>query len=201
MKPFSSLRVRLVWTVFMAIAPAGAMMYLFNLPWMGFVMSLLALAAVWFGGEHYVLRQVRDILDSARRLAAGDLTSRTRQDKAEGELGELARAFDQMAESIETRARQSQVGERSLLNRAQQQTVVAALGQFALISQDFNALLNQATIMVAQTLELEFTHVLSLQSDEESLLLQAGSAGNLVVWARPHRSRGRFPGQLRARQR
>lgn len=174
MKPFSSLRVRLVWTVFVAIAPAGAVMYLFDLPWMGFVMGLLALAAAWYGGEYYILRQVRDILGSARRLAAGDLASRTRQDLAEGELGELAQAFNQMAESIETRARQSQAGERSLMNRAQQQTVVAALGQFALISQDFNALLNQAVTMVAQTLELEFTHVLALQPDGESLLMQAG---------------------------
>ena len=174
MKPFSSLCVRLVWTVFVVIAPAGAVMYLFDLPWMGFVMGLLALAATWYGGEYFILRPVRDILDSARRLAAGDLASRTRQDKSEGELGELARAFDQMAASLETRARESQAGERMLLNRAQQQTVVAALGQFALISQDFNALLNQAVTMVAQTLELEFTHVLSLQPDEESLLLQAG---------------------------
>lgn len=174
MKPFSSLRVRLVWTVFVATAPAGAMMYLFDLPWMGFVMGLLALAAAWYAGEYFVLRQVSDILDSARRLAIGDLTSRTRQDKAEGELGELAHNFDQMAESIETRARQSQAVERSLQNQAQQQTVVALLGRFALDSQDFNALLTQAVTMLAQILELDFAHVLSLQPDGESLLLQAG---------------------------
>jgi signal transduction histidine kinase/ActR/RegA family two-component response regulator len=174
MKPFSSLRLRLVWTVFVAIAPACALMYLFDLPWMGFVMGLLALAAAWYGGERFILRQVRDILESARRLAAGDLTSRTRRDKSEGDLGELAQAFDQMAEAIETRARESQAVERLLLNRAQQQTVVAALGQFALISQDFNALLNQAVTMVAQTLEVEFTYVMSLQADEQTLLLQAG---------------------------
>lgn len=174
MKPFSSLRVRLVWTVFVAIAPAGAIMYLFDLPWMGFVMGLLALAAAWYGGEHFILRQVRDILDAARRLADGDLSSRTHQGRTEGELGELARAFDQMAGSIETRARQSHTAERALINRAQQQTVVAALGQFGLISQDLSAMLNQAATMVAQTLEVEFSHVLTLQPDGNSLLLQSG---------------------------
>lgn len=174
MKPFSSLRARLVWTVFVAITPAGVVMYAFDLPWMGFVMGLLALAAAWYGGEHFILRQVRDILNSAHRLAEGDLSSRTQRPEADGELGELARAFDQMAASIQARAQQSQAAERSLLNRAQQQTVVAALGQFTLVSQDFNALLNQAVTMVGQTLELEFAHVLALQADGESLLLQAG---------------------------
>src|SRR5437773_10401324 len=68
-KPFSSLRVRLVATVFIAIAPAGLLMYVANLPWMGFVMGLLALGAAWFGGERFILREVRVILDAARKLA------------------------------------------------------------------------------------------------------------------------------------
>src|ERR1044071_6155124 len=74
--PFSSLRVRLVATVFIAIAPAGLLMYVANLPWMGFVMGLLALGAAWFGGERYILREVRVILGAARKLAGGDLDTR-----------------------------------------------------------------------------------------------------------------------------
>src|ERR1041385_2876395 len=172
--PFSSLRVRLVATVFIAIAPAGLLMYAANLPWMGFVMGLLALGASWFGGERFILREARVILDAAHQLAAGDLSSRTHTTNAKGELGELARAFDHMAETLEARVRQSEAAERSLLTRAQQQTVVAALGQFALVSPDFGALLQQAMTMVGQTLEVEFTHVLELQPDGESLLLRAG---------------------------
>ena len=174
MNPFSGVRVRLVATIFVASAPAGLVMYFFDLPWMGFVMGLMALGAAWFGGERFILRQVRSLLGTARRLAAGDLTSRTQLDDSKGELGELAKTFDRMAESLEMRARQSEEAERSLTNRAQQQSVVAALGQFALVSQDFNALVNQAVMMVGQSLEVELTHLLELQPDGESLLMSAG---------------------------
>src|SRR5690242_20748266 len=108
MSPFSSLRVRLVATVFIAIAPAGVLIYFANLPWMGFVMGLLALGAAWYGGERFILREVRLMLDAARKLGAGDLSSRTRAQEAKGELAELARTLDAMAESLETRARESE---------------------------------------------------------------------------------------------
>jgi len=187
---FSSLRVRLVATVFIAIAPALVVMYFTQLPWVGFVIGLLALGAAWFGGERFILRQVRVILRTARQLAAGDFSSRTELGDTKGELGELARAFDRMAESIETRAREAEATQRTLSTRAQQQTVVAALGQFALVSQDFSALLNQAVTMVGQTLEVEFVHALELQPNGESLLMRAGvgwrsgAVGSAVIEAR-----------------
>ena len=188
--PFSSLRVRLVATVFIATAPAAVLMYFWQLPWMGFVMGLLALGAAWYGGEHFILRQVRILLNTARSLAIGDYTSRTKLDHVTGELGELGQTFDRMAESFEARARQSELAERSLTTRAQQQTVVAALGQFALVSQDFGGMLHQAMTMVAQTLELEFAHVLELQPEGESLLMVAGTGwkdgqvGSAIIEAR-----------------
>ena len=135
----------------MVIALAGVVMYLLELPWLAFLMGLLALAAAWFGGERFILGQVRIILNSTRRLTDGDLTSRRKLEHVTGELGELAHSFDRMAGSLEARARQSEIAERSLTMRAQQQTVVAALGQYALVSQDFGGMLYQAVAMVAQT--------------------------------------------------
>ena len=43
MKTFSSLRVRLVGTVLIAILPAWLLMYCTALPWTGFMVGLLAL--------------------------------------------------------------------------------------------------------------------------------------------------------------
>lgn len=174
MNPFSGLRMRLVATVFVATAPACIVMYLFELPWMGFIVGLLALGAAWFGGEHFILREVRVLLGTARRLTAGDLTSRTQLPETQGELGELAKTFDQMAASLQARALESEAAGRLLSNRAQQQRVVAALGQFALVSQDFNALVGQAITLVGQALEVEFTHLLELQPDGAALLMRAG---------------------------
>jgi signal transduction histidine kinase/ActR/RegA family two-component response regulator/HAMP domain-containing protein len=180
---FSSLRARLVGIVFLAVAPAWGLMYLLirvtgteqDLPWMllAIVIGLLSLGAAWFGGERFVLRQVRQLYKAARQLAAGDLSSRTGLSHERGELGDLARTFDNLATSLENRVKEREIAEKTLINRSLQQTVVSALGQFALVSNDFAALLNQASILVAQTLEVEYSCVLELERDNQ-LRLVAG---------------------------
>ena len=123
MTSFSSLRARLVGTVFLAVAPAWAAMYLIakrtgtEFPWMAFLIGLLALVAAWFGGEHFVLRQVRILYKAARQLGAGHLSSRTGLSKEKGELGDLARAFDTMACSLEQRVKEREQAEKNLLDR------------------------------------------------------------------------------------
>jgi signal transduction histidine kinase/CheY-like chemotaxis protein len=172
---FSGLRVRLVGTVFLAIVPPLAVLHFFNLgDWAGFLVGLLALAAAWYGGEHFIMRQLRVLLRATERLAEGDLSSRTGVTDKKSELGQLAHTFDTMAESLQLRARERAETEKLLLSRAQQQAVVAALGQFAMVSQDFNALLNQTMQLVSETLEVQLAHVLELQVESESLFLRAG---------------------------
>jgi PAS domain S-box-containing protein len=61
----------------------------------------LTLGAAWFGADLFVLRRVRALVDATRRLSAGDLSARTGLPHGEGELGQLARSFDDMAESLE----------------------------------------------------------------------------------------------------
>ncbi len=158
----------------MAITPAWVLMYFTGLPWTGFVVGLLALAAAWFGGERFVLRQVRLLTEAARRLASGDWESRTGLADEKGELGQLARAFDDIAAGLQQRISERIQVEQSLLRRAQQQAAVAALGQFGIVSSDFGALLDQTVTLVAQTLEVEYCQLLELLPDKKSLLLQAG---------------------------
>src|SRR5438874_1755668 len=105
MNSFSSLRFRLVGTVFLAMSPAWALMYLGYLPWVALIPGLLALVAAWYGGERFIIRQVRRLYNATQRLATGDLTSRTGLSKEGGELGQLARTFDQMAASLEKRVK------------------------------------------------------------------------------------------------
>jgi signal transduction histidine kinase/HAMP domain-containing protein len=184
MTSFSSLRARLVGTVFLAVAPAWALAFFIvketgteqDLPWMllSGLIGLVALGAAWFGGERFILRQVRVLYEAARRLEAGDFTSRTGLSKERGELGELARTFDAMAQSLESRAREREHSEQVLLARSLQQTVISALGQFALVSNDFSGLMDQAVILVSQTLEVEYCGILELEPEREQLRLRAG---------------------------
>ena len=102
-------------------------------------------------------------------------------------MGQLARTIDSMAEALGARVREQERAERTLLNRSFQQTVVSALGQFALVSNDLGALLNQAVLLVTQTLEVEYGSVLELDTDGGALRLiagvgwQEGLVGNLVL--------------------
>lgn len=170
----TGLRMRLVATVFLATVPVLLLMYFLHLEqWSGFLVGMLALAAAWYGGERFIMRQLRALLQAAEKLAQGDLTSRTRVKDGRSELGQLARTFDTMAESLQERARENEASEMKLLNRAQQQAVVAAIGQFAMLNQDFTALLNQALQLVAETLEVPLAHIVELQPESESLVPRA----------------------------
>jgi signal transduction histidine kinase/CheY-like chemotaxis protein len=79
-----------------------------------------------------------------------------------------------MAEELENQAKERAQGETTLVTRSLQQTVVSALGQFALLTHDFSALLNQAAILVAQTLEVEYCSLMELLPGGKHLLLRAG---------------------------
>jgi len=174
---FSTVRMQLVGSVFLLITPAWLLMYIFDLPWGGFVVGLLALAASWFGGEHFILRQVRVLSETARRLAEGDLSVRTGLKTSGNELAQLAKTFDSMAGSLQQHIKDLENAEKNLLNRALQQSTVAALEQFALTKNDLEAMMNQAALLVAQTLEVDFSAVWERLPDG-GLLLQAGAGWN-----------------------
>ena len=65
---------------------------------------LLALAAAWFLAEVFILRQTKSLVMTTEQLAQGDLQARTKIPYEYGELGQLAHAFDNMAESLSLRA-------------------------------------------------------------------------------------------------
>ena len=111
---------------------------------------------------------------TAQKIARGDLGARTGLPKAADELGQLAAVFDLMAESLQQRIVEREKTEKILLDRAAEQTTIAALGQFALTNNDLASLLNQAALLVAQTLGAEYAGVWKRLPDGQ-LLLQAGT--------------------------
>lgn len=78
------------------------------------VATLLALAAAWFGGDFFILRRLRRLLATTERLTHGDLSARTGVAEGDGELHQLARAFDEMAESLQQRVMERERAEAGL---------------------------------------------------------------------------------------
>lgn len=71
-----------------------------NLVFLGLV-TCLALGAAWWGSNFFVLRQVHSLLDATQRLREGDLRARAGTSYDPGELGQLAKTFDEMASRLE----------------------------------------------------------------------------------------------------
>ena len=95
-----------------------------NLAFLGIV-TLLAIAAAWIGGDVLVLRRVRALLDATRQVEAGNLAARTHVRYGSDEVGKLAHAFDQMAGMLQTRAaeRDRAIDELRHLNEVLEQRV------------------------------------------------------------------------------
>ena len=188
-KRFSSVRMQLVASVFLWISPALLLTFIVNqnwfweyapewmkqyattVPWESFFVGILALMAAWYGGEHFILRQVQALSNAVLRLSHGDLQARTGLKEAEGELGQLAEKFDEMAEALQQRARERDDAERRLRDHAHHQTIVAALGQCALVINDLETLFTQGTLMSSQMLGIEFSAVFERLGDGRLLML------------------------------
>ncbi|GBL45368.1 diguanylate cyclase/phosphodiesterase [Sulfuriferula multivorans] len=62
----------------------------------------------WFGTDILVLRKMKALIQSAKRIAQGDFSARTQLAQGTDELSELASVFDNMAQSLELLFQQSQ---------------------------------------------------------------------------------------------
>jgi len=173
-KRFSSVRVQLVLSVLLWISPALVLTYIINqnwfwayapewlrhytlsVPWESFIVGMLALIAAWYGGEHFILRQVRALIRAVQRLASGDWEARSGLKAAEGEIGQLAQKFDEMAAALQQRQKERDEAERKFLTRAMQQTSVSAVGQCALTNRDLEVIYEQAVYRVAEMFAVEY---------------------------------------------
>ena len=100
---FSSVRARLLLLVLLAVLPAfGMLLYDIRSITTLTIIALFVLAIAWFGGDYFLLRKIRVLTDTARRLARGEHT-RTGIADTPGEIGLLARTFDDMANAVEAR--------------------------------------------------------------------------------------------------
>jgi diguanylate cyclase (GGDEF)-like protein len=84
------------------------------------VIGLLVTAIAWWGGERVMLRRLRALATAARHFGDGALNARSGVADGRDELGELARAFDGMAQTVEQRTHEAQAASREIerVNRA-----------------------------------------------------------------------------------
>ncbi len=77
-----------------------------ELGWQLALLSLVlagTLAVAWQGSERFFLGPLRDLMAAVQRVQAGDLSARVAAVRGLGEVAELARAFDRMADALQQR--------------------------------------------------------------------------------------------------
>jgi len=123
--------------------------------------AVMALSIAWAGTQFFFLRQVNSLVSVTQRLSAGDLSARTHWAPGQGELGQLASAFDEMAATLQRRE-QEQLWAQAQIQ--QQRERAEALSRIA-------ARLNA---------KLELDSVLQAVCDETSRALKVPAAGVVV---------------------
>ncbi|MBF0523623.1 MAG: HAMP domain-containing protein [Deltaproteobacteria bacterium] len=78
------------------------------------LVTMLATLVAWFGSNIFILRRVRALVDATKRLTSGDLSARTNLQHVPGEIGDLARSFDEMADALERQEHERMEADESL---------------------------------------------------------------------------------------
>jgi diguanylate cyclase (GGDEF)-like protein len=79
---------------------------------------VLLLLGAWYGGEVFMLRPIRALLDGAARVESGNLSARTGLGEGKDELARLGGAFDSMASALQARDADLQRALRDLEQQA-----------------------------------------------------------------------------------
>jgi signal transduction histidine kinase len=141
-----------------------------NLIWLGIV-AAAALASAWLGGDIFLLRRVRNLVAATVRLSKGDLKARAEIKYGKGELGTLARAFDEMAGSLEQRIaeRERAQAELKALNEALEHRVADRTAELKRSNEDLEQFAYVASHDLQEPLRMvaSFTQLLARRYEDK----------------------------------
>lgn len=151
----------------------------FNLVCLGIV-AVFALAGVWLGSDWLIMRGVNALVEATKRLCAGDLSVRAAHSQEDEELGHLANAFDQMAESLEIQDSERRRAEEALKSKTAEQELLLDhidIQIWYLTDIETYGAVNRATaeFLGLKKEDLEYRSLRELLSEEEAQVCIAGN--------------------------
>ena len=121
---------------------------------------LIAMAIARSLGNAIVVKKLNQLVRASRNLGRGDLSTRTGLDYGNGELGELARAFDEMAEAVESKNIEARSAEAKSARIAEElkTTFDAITDQIMLLNPEYK--LTRANRATTRFLNLPFRSIM-----------------------------------------
>jgi PAS domain S-box-containing protein len=168
-----------------------------NLALLGAVL-VLALAAAWAGSELFFLRRMRTLLGATRRLAAGHLEARTELRHDQGEIGQLAQAFDRMAEALEGREAERSRAEKRLRRVNRTLRLLSDCNQIVIRATEERGLLHDVCRLVVGVGGYRLAWIGFAERDEGKTVRPVAQAGFeegylemvTITWAEDERGQG-----------
>ncbi|MGH7796162.1 MAG: ATP-binding protein [Candidatus Binatia bacterium] len=93
------------------------------------IFSVIVLSLAWFGADLFVLRRIKDMIVATQKVAKGDLAARTTLVYDNSELGQMAKAFDNLAQALETRKVEADESATKIQKQRQQQEALYDLNR------------------------------------------------------------------------
>ncbi len=84
------------------------------------VAAVLALVLAWMLGQFFLINRTRTLVNASEQMAGGDLRVRSGLSYDDGEFGQLARSFDEMAAALQQRQESLRVSEEKYRNLVEQ---------------------------------------------------------------------------------
>ncbi len=109
-----------------------------------------ALLIAWAFSDRFIARQLRVLLHTTRRLTGGDLGARTGELSDASELGQLARAFDQMAATLQQRDTEQKYSTETLRQQTEELATITRLSREVTSVLDLNQVLASIARATAQ---------------------------------------------------
>lgn len=132
-----------------------------------------AFALAWLLSDRLVLNNINTLVRATRQLAAGDLATRTQLSYEKGELGQLAAAFDRMAEALQKREAERNRAEANLRAQNRQLSLLNWIITASAADLEPETFLETACRELAQTFNLPQATIALLNEDRTLVAVAA----------------------------